>query len=206
MEARPIAAAPTTAAEIAATNVRAACGRAGWSASDLGRAIGMSRSAVQTRWRGERQWQLEDLDAVAEALGTTPWALQSWDESSAIGWMRLRGRSETGKVSRMATISPGQTAVSRAVTRYMREHKLSRQAMADLLGISASTLDNRRSRGAAHRNWTGDEVIAIQEITGERFDATSIDAPHQPAEDEARERAAARATRARRVGQTRRAR
>ena len=27
------------------------------------------------RWNGQRQWQLEDLEAVARVLGTTPWAL-----------------------------------------------------------------------------------------------------------------------------------
>ena len=35
----------------------------------------MSQQAVNTRWIGKRQWQLEDLDRVAAALGTTPWAL-----------------------------------------------------------------------------------------------------------------------------------
>ncbi|QPL05522.1 hypothetical protein ID810_00525 [Actinomyces respiraculi] len=35
----------------------------------------MPHSSLSRRWRGAQQWQLEDLDAVAQALGTTPWAL-----------------------------------------------------------------------------------------------------------------------------------
>ena len=64
-----------TFSEIVAANVRAATARRGWSASDLARAIGLNRSALSYRWTGRRQWQLEDLDAVAQVLGTTPWAL-----------------------------------------------------------------------------------------------------------------------------------
>lgn len=75
LEVRPTMSTPTTAAEITAANVRAACARAGWNASDLARAIGYSQPAVSQRWRGARQWQLEDLDKVAAVLGTTPWAL-----------------------------------------------------------------------------------------------------------------------------------
>ncbi len=74
---KPKTAPATTAAEIVAANVRMAAARVGWNASDLSRAIGMARNAVALRWRGERQWQLEDLDIVAETLGTTPWALMT---------------------------------------------------------------------------------------------------------------------------------
>ena len=74
---KPKAAPATTAAEIVAANVRMACARVGWNASDLSRAIGMARNAVGLRWRGERQWQLEDLDIVAKTLGTTPWDLMT---------------------------------------------------------------------------------------------------------------------------------
>ncbi len=67
--------APSTAAEITAANVRMAAARIGWKQTDLARAIGMSLPTVNIRWNGKRQWQLEDLDKVADALGTTPWAL-----------------------------------------------------------------------------------------------------------------------------------
>ncbi len=75
MASRPTMGAPTTTAEITAANVRMAAARIGWKQSDLARAIGMSQQAVNVRWTGKRQWQLEDLDVVAAALGTTPWAL-----------------------------------------------------------------------------------------------------------------------------------
>ena len=74
---RPKMGTASTATEIAAANIRALCARVGWNASDLARAIGMSRNTVGYRWRGERQWQLEDLDVVAAALGTTPWDLMT---------------------------------------------------------------------------------------------------------------------------------
>lgn len=61
--------------KIVAGNVRAACARRGLLAAELADSLGMSRSAMSSRWRGVRQWQLEDLEAVARVLGTTPWAL-----------------------------------------------------------------------------------------------------------------------------------
>lgn len=37
----------------------------------LARALGMSQSAVTTRWRGVARWQLDELDAVADILGVS---------------------------------------------------------------------------------------------------------------------------------------
>lgn len=37
----------------------------------LARALGMSQSAVTTRWRGVARWQLDELDAVANILGVS---------------------------------------------------------------------------------------------------------------------------------------
>ncbi|WP_406712577.1 helix-turn-helix domain-containing protein [Trueperella pyogenes] len=43
--------------------------------SEVARAIGLNQGAVNQRWNGKRQWQLEDIARVADVLGTTPWAL-----------------------------------------------------------------------------------------------------------------------------------
>ena len=54
-----------------AENVRVAAARRGWSQSDLARALGWATSTVSVRWFGRRQWQLEELEDVAEALGVS---------------------------------------------------------------------------------------------------------------------------------------
>ena len=64
-----------TFSEIVAANVRALAGRRGIIPAELARMLNVSRSTLSNRWTGKIQWQLEDLDAVAQALGTTPWAL-----------------------------------------------------------------------------------------------------------------------------------
>lgn len=52
-----------------AENVRVECARQGWNQSDLARALGWVSATVSKRWYGARQWQLEDLDRIADALG-----------------------------------------------------------------------------------------------------------------------------------------
>lgn len=52
-----------------AENVRVACARVGWSQSDLARALGVSTSSVNSKWRGATSWSLDSLEDVAEALG-----------------------------------------------------------------------------------------------------------------------------------------
>jgi len=51
-----------------AENVRVECARKGWKQADVARALGVARSAVNVRWMGGRQWQLEDLESLAKAL------------------------------------------------------------------------------------------------------------------------------------------
>ena len=63
---------PSALAQTVAANVRAECARQGWSATDLSRELHMARAAVGKRWRGEQQWQLEDLERVSRLLGVTP--------------------------------------------------------------------------------------------------------------------------------------
>ena len=64
---------------LVASNVRAEAARRGYSASDLARALKMDRSSIGMRWRGERQWQLEDLERVARLFGIAPWDLTRVD-------------------------------------------------------------------------------------------------------------------------------
>lgn len=75
MSSQPARESSFDSVSVTAANIRALCARAGLTQSALGRAIGMSQRTVAERWWGKRQWQLEDLDRVAEALGTTPWLL-----------------------------------------------------------------------------------------------------------------------------------
>ena len=93
-------AAPVTSfRQIVAANVRALAGRRGVIPAELAPRIGMSRSSLSARWTGKIQWQLEDLEAVARVLGTTPWALTRpaegdlWDPAEAEQvWQAPRGR------------------------------------------------------------------------------------------------------------------
>lgn len=60
---------------IVAANIRGYAALNDVSQKELAKAIGMTQAAASTRWRGKRQWQLEDLAKVAAVLGTTPWEL-----------------------------------------------------------------------------------------------------------------------------------
>lgn len=62
-------------AVLVAENVRAETARAGLTQTDVAHALGMAQSAVSARWRGARQWQLEDLERVAALLRVQPAAL-----------------------------------------------------------------------------------------------------------------------------------
>ncbi|WP_409347727.1 helix-turn-helix domain-containing protein [Luteipulveratus flavus] len=64
--------------ETVAANVRAEAARRGYTASSLARELGMNRSAVQARWVGDRQWQLEDLERVASLFVMEPADLLAW--------------------------------------------------------------------------------------------------------------------------------
>ena len=54
-----------------AANIRVACARRGWKQSDLAQALRVSKGTVSIRWMGARQWQLEELEAVAKALNVS---------------------------------------------------------------------------------------------------------------------------------------
>lgn len=58
-------------ADVVAGNIRAEAARLGIKQIELGRALGMSQSAITTRWKGLARWQLEELDDVADVLGIT---------------------------------------------------------------------------------------------------------------------------------------
>lgn len=60
---------------IVAANIRAQLALNSVNQKELAKAIGINQGAVSARWRGKRQWQLEDLAKVAAVLGTTPWEL-----------------------------------------------------------------------------------------------------------------------------------
>ena len=66
---------------LVAENIRALAARRGYNQTTLARDLGITQGAVSARWYGKRQWQLEDIERVADVLGTTPWALcQPTDE------------------------------------------------------------------------------------------------------------------------------
>ena len=64
-----------TFSEIVAANVRALAGRRGIIPAELALRLGISRATMSRRWTGKQEWAPSDLEAVAQALGTTPWAL-----------------------------------------------------------------------------------------------------------------------------------
>ena len=55
-----------------AGNVRAEAARRGFNQLKLAAAIGMSRAALGERWRGDTQWQLVDLERLADLFGIDP--------------------------------------------------------------------------------------------------------------------------------------
>ena len=61
--------------ELVARNIRALAGWQGMTQLELGRRIGLTSGAVSLKWNGKRLWKLEELDAVADALGVEPWEL-----------------------------------------------------------------------------------------------------------------------------------
>lgn len=61
---------PNTA-KVVASNIRAEAARRGFSQRALGRALGITQSQVNRRWRGLIPWQLDELDSVAALLGLT---------------------------------------------------------------------------------------------------------------------------------------
>lgn len=103
-----------TFSEIVAANVRALAARRGLIPAELALRIGMPNSSLSRRWRGAQQWQLEDLDAVAQALGTTPWALtqpaagDEW-EPEPLEWKNAPGptlAAESGALVRQKGFEP----------------------------------------------------------------------------------------------------
>ena len=67
----PTAADQVTTRDVVAANVRAEAARAGFNQVRLGQRLGISQGAITKRWRGERPWQLEELDSLASALGVS---------------------------------------------------------------------------------------------------------------------------------------
>lgn len=74
-------------ADIVASNIRALAARRNMNQSQIARALGINQGAINQRWNGRRQWQLEDIARVADILGTTPWKLcepSEYDESRPV--------------------------------------------------------------------------------------------------------------------------
>jgi transcriptional regulator with XRE-family HTH domain len=59
------------------TEIRAWMARRGLTQQDVALALGISRQAVSARLNGQTQWTLDDLAAVAEALGVSVTTLLS---------------------------------------------------------------------------------------------------------------------------------
>ena len=67
----PAPAPAITTRDVVAANVRAEAARRGYNQVRLGKTLGISQGAITKRWRGERPWQLEELDSLATALGVS---------------------------------------------------------------------------------------------------------------------------------------
>lgn len=67
------------ARERVAANVRAEIGRAGKTASDAARELGMSKQALSPRLRGQRAFRAEEIAAIADWLGVSTTVLLASD-------------------------------------------------------------------------------------------------------------------------------
>lgn len=61
---------PSFAERVSAV-IRAVTAARGMNQATLAKAVGMNASALGSRWRDERQWQLEDIEKVADVFGIT---------------------------------------------------------------------------------------------------------------------------------------
>lgn len=73
--------------------------------ADLARALGMAQTAVSARWRGVRQWQLEDIERVAALFGLPPVVLCAARDSNP-----EPSDLEPGVVVDLATYRAGRAA------------------------------------------------------------------------------------------------
>lgn len=55
-----------------AANIRAEAAARRMSQSELAKALGWAMTTVNARWTGRRDWQLEDVEAVAAVFGLRP--------------------------------------------------------------------------------------------------------------------------------------
>lgn len=103
-----------TFSEIVAANVRALAGRRGIIPAELALRLGISRATMSRRWTGKQEWAPSDLEAVAQALGTTPWALtqpaagDEW-EPEPLEWKNAPGptlAAESGALVRQKGFEP----------------------------------------------------------------------------------------------------
>lgn len=60
---------------IVAANIRALAGRYGYSQTDIAKALELTPGAVNQRWTGKRNWQLEDIACLASLFRVAPWEL-----------------------------------------------------------------------------------------------------------------------------------
>ncbi len=58
-----------------AANVRARAAWLGLNQAAIADNLGVTRTTVSRKWSGGRPWSFDELEALAEILDTTPWAL-----------------------------------------------------------------------------------------------------------------------------------
>ena len=85
-----------TTADIVAGNIRAEAARLGLTQVELGRRLGMSQNQITTRWKGQRPWQLDELDSVASVLGVSVQDLVT-DTQNPRRWIAPRGAAARSK-------------------------------------------------------------------------------------------------------------
>ena len=92
MSTAQVMSAKRSTGDIVAGNIRAEAARLGYTQVAFGRALGMSQNQITTRWRGVHKWQLDELDSVAELLGTSVARLVSEPETqNPHRWIAPRG-------------------------------------------------------------------------------------------------------------------
>ena len=68
---------PTSAGDITTLNIKLLLTRAGWTGSDLARALRINQTQISNRMTGKTEWKISDLESIATLFNTTPWALMT---------------------------------------------------------------------------------------------------------------------------------
>ena len=94
----------TSLAQHVAANVRSLASVAGINGSDLARALGVTQASVSLKWRGKRDWKLDEIEAIAKILHVKPAALCK--PNAFLATVGYDERPATMVASRVSSVRP----------------------------------------------------------------------------------------------------